>query len=494
MINDEFIQTINQIEPPAKKDAVRDFYKKVEGDKGEKGQLLEGKSHLLLTLARQVSRNAQFPNNTAFLSTLAVASSVVTQAYSVCYINGATTSCGLYVLTQQPSGANKSRVFSELTGPLLEAHGRHNKIVKKEIARIKAVPASDRTEEQKEKLASLRLFRPALSDVTPAAAEEIASSQGGILNFASDEQGLLLSLFSTTNGNESSKDLVLKGYNMGYNSSSRITRSGYDGHLNCSMLIIAQDGIFDAVMDASGESGLSERVICYSEPNMLGKRDARSLAGLTKIEEEEQRFQSWVSANYTAITQHCVDLNRKNNPTGKEGLRPLSLSMASWERIAKLKDEIEPLLADGGKYSHGTLRGYASKIDLQIMKMAAAFHVFDSANVNENGHVRNVHSVISGHAVDLAIELAEQLLENYYNELLDLGHVGVNAEFEAILNAFNNFPERTRAQITGGRRRVKPFKGMKSPSNVINDCIDRMVELELLEKTADGYKVATSKT
>ncbi len=58
-------------------------------------------------------------------------------------------------------------------------------------------------------------------------------------------------------------------------------------------------------------------------------------------------------------------------PRDLEDLAMLTICQRGWQLIAQFRNQIEPLLADGGRYSHVALRGAASKIDMQIMKLAA---------------------------------------------------------------------------------------------------------------------------
>ncbi|WP_322114138.1 DUF3987 domain-containing protein, partial [Escherichia coli] len=52
----------------------------------------------------------------------------------------------------------------------------------------------------------------------------------------------------------------------------------------------------------------------------------------------------------------------------------LQVTDAAMRRLNKARQELEPELGDGGKYSHTMLRGAMGKFDKQVMRLASVIH------------------------------------------------------------------------------------------------------------------------
>jgi Protein of unknown function (DUF3987) len=98
-----------------------------------------------------------------------------------------------------------------------------------------------------------------------------------------------------------------------------------------------------------------------------------------------------------SLVEHII-----RNPKEFEGLSNLTISKNGHSKINQYRNRIEPHLVDGGKFSHVSLRGAASKINMQIMKIAANLHLIDGGE--------HVPEVADKH-VDAAIDIANELLE-----------------------------------------------------------------------------------
>ena len=145
--------------------------------------------------------------------------------------------------------------------------------------------------------------------------------------------------------------------------------------------------------------------------------------------------------------------------------------------INEYRNKIEPYLADGGRYSHVSLRGAASKIDMQIMKIAANLHIADSSFEP---------SIPDKHVIS-AIAIAGELIEANLKLCQDKGIMGVKAEFTSILALFENDQRpRNERSITQGKLKTKPFKEFTgNKSQLIIDTLAEMVGQKLLKRSVD---------
>lgn len=139
--------------------------------------------------------------------------------------------------------------------------------------------------------------------------------------------------------------------------------------------------------------------------------------------------------------------------------------------IADYKNAVEPHLADGGKYSFPALRGVASKIDMQIMKIAANLHLLDDGFY---------YPTIADKHVSSAIRIADRLLQHQRMMMIDKGIIGLKAEYQTILDAFDMAKELTERAIIEKKRKVKPFCDISNPREAIRTCLVEMVKSDLL--------------
>jgi hypothetical protein len=133
-------------------------------------------------------------------------------------------------------------------------------------------------------------------------------------------------------------------------------------------------------------------------------------------------------------------------------------------------------LADGGKYSHISLRGAASKLNMQIMKIAANLHILETPNPSYQIKVCHVKA---------AIGISIDLLEANRRLSREKGIMGNKGAFAAILRMFektNGKPINER-QIIQSRSVAEPFKSYTgNKSALVRKTLAEMVEQKLLSK------------
>ena len=142
-------------------------------------------------------------------------------------------------------------------------------------------------------------------------------------------------------------------------------------------------------------------------------------------------------------------------------------------------------MADGGKFSHISLRGAAAKADMQVMKIAANLYLADR---NED----TFFDFINDKYIDSAINISNALLEANLKLCQTKGVMGIKAEFSAIIVLFEDNPKpRIERAIIQSRSKVSPFKEYSgNKSQLIRSTLNEMVKQRLLAKTTANGTVS----
>jgi Protein of unknown function (DUF3987) len=341
-----------------------DFLKHVDDD------------HLLKKLALSISKATYLPAHTTFLAGLGVFSSIASRKYQVAYPDGTGLPIGLYVVAEQPSGTAKSRCLKTFQHPFYTTEKRLKRKAEIELGKLLAIEKKELSDFEAKKILDLhRIIKTTLftTNATPEALEQSLAHTGGYFSAVSSEQGLFNTLLGSCYGKDktSNNDLLLNGFDGGYVSSMRVTRSGYIGAVAGGAVMFAQQGGIETILKSSNGTGLAERFLFLAEKHNLGKRDF----GKTELMDYE------LIKTYNAVCEQLMT-SVIESPRELEDLSMLTICQRGWQLIAQFRNQIEPLLADGGRYSHVALRGAASKIDMQIMKLATLLHLLDNFERN----------------------------------------------------------------------------------------------------------------
>jgi hypothetical protein len=404
--------------------------------------------HLLKKLSFSISAATHIPVSSIFLLGLGVFSSIATRNYSVKYRDFGSIPIGLYTVLESPSGIGKSTATRIFQQPFYKSH----KLANSNLPPDMVAPS---------------LFT---SNTTPEALEHSLISTKGFFAAISSEQGLFNSLFGISygDGRQSNNDLVLNGFDAGFIDSKRITRVGYSGQVAGGISLFAQNGSIEKLLNASNGTGLSERFLMLSEPHNLGKRNHLETTPI----------------DISLLSQYsdkCKKLTAIESPVEFEECQELKIDANGWRMINEYRNIIEPNLIDGGRYSHVSLRGFAAKVDMQIMKISANLHLL-SNDVD-------VTSTISNEYVKSAILIVNDLLEHQLSMLTDKGLAGKNAAYDAILRMFDKVTVLTDRKITTSRCNVMPFKDMTGNKyEIIRNVLHELVNLGELVKTGDGTR------
>jgi len=430
--------------------------------------------HILKRLSMYISEKTYLPVSTVFLAGLGVFSSIACREFSVTYQDHEKLPIGLYVVTEQPSGSGKSRCLKYFQKPFYEMSESAHEDIRKELAEL-SKHEGDLDEDEEKRLAELQHKTKVLGNLftTNATAEGLEkglSETNGFFSAISSEQGLFNVLFggSYKADRANNNDVALNGFDGGFINSARVTRKGYCGHVVGGIVCFAQSGSIETLLNSSNGTGLSERFLMLAEPHSLGIRD-------------HERESSVMNDLYLEYAEKCKILESSLSSCDKfSNTVDLYISDTGFALIRQYLNSIEPHLKDGGKFSHASLRGAASKIDMQIMKIAA--------NLRLLGEKLDFWSGIDDKYVSMAISIANEMLEANLKLCQDKGVLGCRAEFEAILRLFEeNSRPRVERAIIQSRAKVSPFKDFSgNKSDKIRSTLNEMVVQGLLLRNSLG--------
>ena len=432
--------------------------------------------HLLKKLAIQTAACCQMPVNTVFLALLGVFSSVSCRKWVVDYQYGGDLPIGIYAVVEQPSGTGKTRCLTIGQKPFSRIKTEVITAYRERVKQLQDVPEPSET--QAADLKELLTRKPAInsrlfiSNATAEGMEQTLSGTNGFFSAISSEQGLFNSLLGLSYSNNApNNDLVLNGFDGGHISSCRVTRDGFYGHVIGGITLFAQQGSVEKILESSNGTGMSERFLMLAEPHFLGQRDH-----LKKI-----YIEPLLEVNYANACEFSRDVF--NEPQSANDLLHLKITDAGHRLIAECRNRIEPSLADGGRYSHVSIRGAAGKVNMQIMKIAANLYLLDRPDsFNPN---------IPDSIVKSAIGIAHDLLEANLALCKAKGLIGTKAEFTAILNLFEGrHKPATEREIIQSRRKVSPFKDFTGDkSGLVRKSLNELVADGLLTSlVVDGTK------
>lgn len=375
---------------------------------------LDGSPSIIARMAKEVSRTVQFPGNTAYLHGLGVFSSSAVVNFEVEYY-GATIPVGLYTICAQPSGSGKSGAHSIFINPVHAAMDRRNSYlflrhrnIDKEMEALDK-RASDASDDAAVRLVAKQidalkrdkyrapLVHAAKKNTTPEAAEEAAGQQGGVLNVCSDEAEAIDTYlgisYRDSKKAKSNNGMFIACFDGGEISTARVGRVGYSGRVRGAFAVIAQASVIDTLIDeGSLGRGVNERVLMLKERTLIGYRTH-------SIDREE--FNPELKAEYDRLVERVLD---------GEYPRTLKLSRDALEMLIDLKNDIEVQERPGAKYGGDQIRGFASKMEQHITKVAGLLHIAEQ--FGDRNHEKP-SMVIDSETMHKAILVCMDLLESY---------------------------------------------------------------------------------
>jgi hypothetical protein len=400
-------------------------------------------SHIFKRLSIATAHAIQLPVSTVFLTGIGVFSSIACRRYVVNYEHGGDVPIGHYVIAEQPSGTGKSWCLTTFQKPFFKAHKLQVDRYKRELERLQSIVESDDcTAEDSQALKDLKANPPMplfSTNPSPEALEQSLNYTRGFFSAVSSEQGMINTLLGLSYGDgkrANNNDLLLNGYDGGHINSQRVGREGYCGQVIGALVSFAQNGSIEKMLDVSNGTGLAERCLFAAEPHYLGKRDKwRSTA-----------IDGQLLAEYDDMATELANLMYRNI---NNDLSALTISKQGHRLITEYLVDIEPFLSDGDKYSHSFMRGAASKLNIQIMKLAANLHL-------SNG------DFFENEIPDKLVNSAIAIINDIFNASVQIAHkkgvAGEKAEFEAVINYLTSKSNKTEREIINSLRTTMPFK------------------------------------
>lgn len=444
---------------------------------------------LIAKMATHFHKKHDLPESTLIMIGLGVFSGLTCRRWNCAYEDGETAPICLYVVAEQDASSGKSTVLKAFQKPFVE-------MVEKELKKIESIILTEKENLdahvdneiniEKEEKARFKVQKKILeqkivklqnratevehimpkTNATPAAIEESLKYTNGFFIATSDEQSLLDSLIS---GKQStSNELLLKGRNGERIQTARISRHGFSGKVTGSFVCFAQAGSINKIIKASGSTGLCERFLMISEPEI--KKDPLKLHY-----DESDLFEK-----YNKKFSFLNPLIEK--PLKPDELTTLKISNNCWYVIKIFNAKLEDLISKNPDFSHNILKSIARKSTLQIMSIASNLYLFECDEFPfENG------SYIEERFVYQAIEIFELLFYHVRNYFEINGFISNKEEVRSIVNYFID-------SKTGGYKRIKlNIHAIEERKNLgsgkrklIRDTIEFLVKTNNLIKYGDG--------
>ena len=413
-----------------------------------------------------VAKMCNIHPSTSLLVGLGIVSAVACRSFAVTYQDGELLPVGEYVICGGLPGDAKCRMLKSYQFPIFKAQKEAFTVWKQ---RKHAHEEANEDGKFKEPV-PVRIF---ITDTTTEALEPILAESEGYFSLASAEQAVVNTLVGAIYGGEGKKnnnDLPLKGFNAEYHASSRSTRNGYTGTVVGAITCFSQPAAIETILSKSDGSGLAERFLLTQEPTQQGYRD-----------HTKKHYPNEYSQNvYNRIVKELAE--KVLTSTEDFGNLPAyRIAASDWQRIYLFRNEIEPHLKDGGKYSTTTMRGIASKVDMHIMKIAALLaHLYDYAV-----------GAIPSQFIDAAMGIMGEMLEYTLSLLVDLEVIGLNAFESSIIAYLGKQPKATRKLIRTNKYQSKPWSEIPKDSLTakINETVDNLISKRIVieSETFDAH-------
>lgn len=452
--------------------------------------LIAGRTDVLSEFVEAISNSIQFPRSTAYLHALGVMSAAMVESFFYSFNGKDDNTVALYTAGVQPPSTGKSGINEYLSEPISHAYRDKAKSfaavrirIEKQIAGLekdlKSAIASGEIEHISRELMKLQDeikqypdYKFSSNDPTPEGCEKLVTRNSGFCNVVSDESAAIKVILGIVYGNgagSGNNGIFLRLWDNGYLSVDRASREGFEGKARGSVALLAQDAAIESILEAGqlGE-GISERFLIIREKNMLGRRDHTKYKPVT---------QSMRDA-YIALINNIVNMNYKI---------VFSLSKEAEKLVREMKQNNEPLMADGAKFSSPMLRGVVGKDEKQILKIASVLHCVE--NWCDKG---NKKTVIEIKTIIEASMIFNQLLQTYVAAADSKGFTGEKTEIKFLIDLLSKWSGKNITKITVRKIRdsvhkIPQFGGENLTDKIKNDYLPKLEKLAyLVYDTASG--------
>lgn len=425
-------------------------------------------------MAREMATAVQFPLQTTFMHGLGILACAMTKGFRYKFMGSGPVT--MYVITAQPPSTGKSGIHDSFFSPVRRAFLDYNEKQKtkqgQEKIKIKRIKdelkkcTNDNEEdalihdlaEAESRLSRIPTYKPSITDGTPEGIAKKSMTLGGTFNIASDEANAINVVLGLMYGGtgKTNSEAILKAWDGEYVSITRAGADDIEGYLSGNVVVLAQDGAIQSVLEkAANGDGVPERFFLMEEKNLLGSRD---LDNYTPPTDE-------TLGKYARLVSKLVHTNDVT----------FTLSKRGFKMIMDRKREIEPLLADGQRYSVALMRGVAGKFDKRCVKLACVLHV--SQNWDEKGG----SDIIDDKCVERAIHICNEMLSTFEKSAKSEGHIGHVAECIKIAEVMQSIAKTGKLKVTcstlaNSVKKTNMFNGRKRLAKHILDNIAPRLE------------------
>ena len=440
----------------------------------------------LSTYCKEISKQIQFPVNTALLHGLGIVSSAMNINFRYSY-HGEEKPANLYVVTAQPPSTGKSGINSKLADPVREAYSRvaktnraYRAVSEKNIERMDKELASAKQEmaikslvieieKEQEFLNSKPNYVYSVDDVTPEALEALAGKQAGLFNVVSAEADAITVLLGENYGDgkgSANHNVFLKAWDYEHLSSARVSRDATSCQVYGSIVVIAQDTSIDSILNAGRSGrGIAERILMLREKSYLGER----------VHQRRKVVSDKAKNDYIRLIDNIVDEQEKI---------VLSVDDKGMDAIDEYRNNLEPMMKSGGEYSNNMIVGVVGKADKNTLKIAAVLHICDQWS----GKIPKKSKLISHGTITQAIVIFNSLIETFVDAADSKGFTGQKTELTAIMDWFEKYQEKNRGKSITVRKMRDAIK-RKPEFGLISDLTKKIRDEYLPELEARGVIV-----
>lgn len=423
---------------PQEFNEVRDVYANVD--------ILSGSKNVVSEYIENLAAVIKFPRSTAYLHALGVVSSAMVEHFFYSFAPGQENTVALYTVGAQPPSTGKSGINNYLTKAARECYGdkaKENAIerakIERKIHKIEAELKSKKVPESavdgmtrdlfdlQEELKKYPNYKFSSNNPTPEGCEKLAMRNNGWCNVVSAESAAMKVVLGEVYGNgtgSANNNIFLSMWDNEYLSIDRSSRDGFDGEVRGAVCILAQPAAIETILKAGqGGEGISERFLMIKEKTLLGYRDhSQVIAHDNRLHDQ-----------YETLIKNIVGMNWKVVFTVAGGADTY---------IRDIRNEYEPLMAVGKKYSSPLMRGVIGKADKQIMKIASVLHCIENW---KDGGARKTEITLA--SVRHASSIFNQLLSAYDAAADSSGYTGEITELQKIVDVLSKAISKNKFRI-----------------------------------------------
>lgn len=420
--------------------------------------------------AQQLARETQIPIGSVFAVLSGLASGIASTSFCTSYESGEHIASGLYVVSEQPSSMQKSRVIKSGTRALAQCVNEHNG----HVAELNGEDLDG---------AKLPMTSSLVTDATTAGLDNVlADTDGGRAMLATAEQGLFVSMFPVDGSFASNNDLLLKGWKGEESNTHRTSRKAFSGTPRLAIVMFAQTGSIQRVLSESNNSGLAERFWFLREPSALGHR--KLVRHRLQTLSPDALFNAAVAGCFSAYKRRVgFDNGEPYAYTQLDDLTSVEPDAEGRAFIFSTRVRVEPKLGDLAAAGDLMMSSWLGKIEDHVLKLASTLHVFET--LSRGGYEVNTPIPLS--LIVGCTEFVRSLYMHMAELVREAGEAGYTAEMRTIFSVIDAGARPVpKSSIVDAARSRKPFYSRPHPYRVASQTVDQMIADNFIFVNAQG--------